>query len=122
VVAGLANTARVITSAAAIMIAVALGFALDPTVMVKIVGVGMAAAILVDVTIARLILVPAAMTLLGRWNWYLPGRPAGNALGIGNRVDTHRKTRPTRDRVSYSGKLSTRWRPADQVHQPTGLG
>ncbi len=71
---GLAATARIITAAAAIMIAVAAGFALDPSVMVKIIGVGMASAILVDVTIGRLLLVPAAMALLGARNWYLPRR------------------------------------------------
>ncbi len=69
---GLAATARIITAAAAIMIAVAAGFAFDPSVMVKIIGVGMASAILVDVTIGRLLLVPAAMALLGARNWYLP--------------------------------------------------
>jgi putative drug exporter of the RND superfamily len=69
---GLGDTARIITSAGAIMVAVALGFALDPTVMVKIIGVGLAAAILIDVTIARMVLVPAAMALLGDRNWYLP--------------------------------------------------
>jgi RND superfamily putative drug exporter len=72
VVSGLADTARIVTSAAGIMIAVALGFALDPSVQVKIIGVGMAAAIFVDVTVARLMLVPAAMALLGERNWYLP--------------------------------------------------
>ncbi|MGX6603029.1 MMPL family transporter [Micromonosporaceae bacterium Da 78-11] len=66
---GLGDTARIITSAGAIMIAVAAGFALDPGVMVKIIGVGLAAAILVDVTIARLVLVPAVMVLLGERNW-----------------------------------------------------
>jgi RND superfamily putative drug exporter len=69
---GLSATARIITAAAAIMVAVAAGFALDPSVTVKIVGVGMASAILVDVTIGRLLLVPAAMALLGARNWYLP--------------------------------------------------
>jgi putative drug exporter of the RND superfamily len=69
---GLTATARIITAAAAIMIAVAAGFAFDPSVMVKIIGVGMASAILVDVTIGRLLLVPAAMALLGARNWYLP--------------------------------------------------
>ncbi len=72
VVVGTGAIARIITSAAGIMIAVAVGFALDPSVMVKIIGVGMATAILVDVTIARLILVPAAVTLLGTRNWYMP--------------------------------------------------
>lgn len=72
VTAGLAGTARVITSAALIMVAVFLGFAFDPSVVVKMVGLGMAVAIAVDATIIRLILVPATMTLLGKGNWYLP--------------------------------------------------
>ena len=79
VVTGVASTARIIVSAAAIMVAVALGFAFDPSVLVKIIGVGMGASILVDVTITRLLLVPAAMALLGHRNWYLPrwlGGPA----------------------------------------------
>ncbi len=72
VIAGLADTARIVTSAAAIMIAVALGFAFDPGVMVKVIGVGMASAIAIDVTVSRMLLVPATMALLGRANWYLP--------------------------------------------------
>jgi putative drug exporter of the RND superfamily len=72
VAVGLGDTARIITSAGAVMVAVALGFAFDPSVMVKIIGVGLASAILVDATIARLVLVPAAMALLGDRNWYLP--------------------------------------------------
>ncbi|MCK9932859.1 MMPL family transporter [Frankia sp. Mgl5] len=73
VVRGLAATGRVISSAALIMIAVFAGFALDPDVTVKMVGVGMAVAVLVDATIIRMILVPATMALLGRANWWLPG-------------------------------------------------
>jgi putative drug exporter of the RND superfamily len=72
VVDGLASTARVITSAALIMVAVFLGFAFDPSVVIKMIGVGMAAAIAIDATLIRLIVVPAAMSLLGRANWYLP--------------------------------------------------
>jgi RND superfamily putative drug exporter len=72
VVDGLASTARVITSAALIMVAVFLGFAFDPSVIIKMIGVGMAAAIAIDATLIRLILVPAAMALLGRASWYLP--------------------------------------------------
>ena len=72
VVHGLAATARVIVSAAAIMIAVAAGFALDPGVMIKVIGVGMATAIALDVTIVRLVLVPTAMTAMGEANWWLP--------------------------------------------------
>jgi RND superfamily putative drug exporter len=73
VVRGLASTGRVITSAALIMIAVFAGFALDPNVTVKMVGVGMAVAVLVDATVIRMVLVPATMALLGRANWWLPG-------------------------------------------------
>jgi RND superfamily putative drug exporter len=72
VVRGLAATGRVITSAAAIMVAVFVGFALDPDVTVKMMGTGMAVAVLIDATLVRLFLVPATMTLLGRWNWWIP--------------------------------------------------
>jgi RND superfamily putative drug exporter len=72
VVGGLAATGRVITSAAAIMVAVFIGFALDPDVTVKTTGVGMAAAVFIDATLVRMVLVPATMALLGRANWWLP--------------------------------------------------
>ena len=72
VVAGLSSTARVITSAALIMVAVFMGFALDPGVAIKMIGIGLATAIAVDATIVRLVLVPATMALLGARNWYLP--------------------------------------------------
>ncbi len=72
VIAGLSSTARVITSAALIMVTVFAGFSLDPSVVVKMVGVGMATAIAVDATIVRLVLVPAVMMLLGERNWWLP--------------------------------------------------
>lgn len=72
VVDGVASTGRVITSAAAIMIAVFLGFALDADVTIKMMGVGLATAVLVDATIVRMVLVPATMTILGQWNWWTP--------------------------------------------------
>jgi RND superfamily putative drug exporter len=72
VVSGLGSTGKVITSAALIMIAVFLGFAADPDVTVKTAGVGMAVAVLIDATLVRLVLAPAAMTLLGRAGWWLP--------------------------------------------------
>jgi putative drug exporter of the RND superfamily len=70
---GLAGTARVVTAAAAIMIAVFAAFVPSPEVFLKVIGVGMASAILVDATVVRMLLVPAAMQLLGRANWWLPG-------------------------------------------------
>ena len=69
---GLARTARVITAAAAIMVAVFGAFALSDEVFLKLIGVGLATAILVDATIVRLVLVPAVMQLLGDRNWWLP--------------------------------------------------
>jgi RND superfamily putative drug exporter len=72
VVRGLSATGRVISSAAAIMVAVFLGFASEVDVVVKQLGVGMAAAILLDATVVRMVLVPATMSLLGDWNWWVP--------------------------------------------------
>ncbi len=72
VVRGLAGTGRVITCAAAIMIAVFVGFGLDADPVVKMMGVGMAAAVAIDATVVRMVLVPATMSLLGRANWWLP--------------------------------------------------
>ncbi|MEU3983728.1 MMPL family transporter [Streptomyces sp. NPDC026672] len=69
---GLAGTARIITAAAAIMIAVFTAFVPSPDVILKILGVGMAAAIFLDATVVRLLLVPATMHLLKRANWWLP--------------------------------------------------
>ena len=72
VLEGLASTGRVITAAAAIMIAVFAAFVPSPDVVLKVIGVGMASAILIDATVVRLLLVPAVMHLLGRANWWAP--------------------------------------------------
>ncbi|GAB7003646.1 MMPL family transporter [Nocardioides sp. AN3] len=72
VVAGLSDTGRVISAAAAIMVAVFLGFASEVDWTVKQLGIGMAVAVLLDATLVRMVLVPATMSLLGRWNWWLP--------------------------------------------------
>ena len=69
---GLATTARVITSAALIMIAVFLSFVPYPISEIKMFGLGLAVAVFVDSTVVRLVLVPSLMTILGRANWYLP--------------------------------------------------
>jgi putative drug exporter of the RND superfamily len=73
VVEGLANTGRVITSAAAIMVCVFTSFVLNGNPIVKEFGVGLAVAIAIDSTLVRCLLVPAVMTLLGRRAWWLPG-------------------------------------------------
>jgi putative drug exporter of the RND superfamily len=69
---GLALTARVITAAAAIMVCVFGSFVFGPELALKIMGLGLAVAVLVDATIVRLVLVPSTMELLGDWNWWLP--------------------------------------------------
>jgi RND superfamily putative drug exporter len=69
---GLAKTARVITAAAAIMVVVFLAFVASPEVFLKLFGIGLAAAIFLDATVVRMVLVPAVMQLLGHRNWWIP--------------------------------------------------
>ena len=69
---GVGSTARLITGAALIIIAVFSGFAAGDLVMFQQMGFGVAVALLIDATIVRSVLVPASMKLLGDWNWYLP--------------------------------------------------
>ncbi|WP_084517830.1 MMPL family transporter [Microtetraspora niveoalba] len=76
---GMARTAKVITAAAAIMVAVFTTSLLGPDVAVKQGGLGMAVAVLIDATIIRMILVPAVMELCGKANWWMPGRRAPKA-------------------------------------------
>ncbi len=73
VVHGLSRTARVITAAAAIMIVVFLSVMFGADLAVKQLGLGLAVMVFVDATLVRMVLVPAAMELLGRANWWLPG-------------------------------------------------
>ena len=97
---GLARTARVITAAALIMVAVFGAFALSPEVFLKLIGIGMAAAILIDATIVRMVLVPAVMQLLGDRNWWLPrwiGRLLPDrAYAPGSLTDSRRERRRSR--------------------------
>ena len=72
VIEGVGSTARVITSAALIMISVFGSFILDVDVTAKMFGVGLAVAVLLDVTLVRMVLLPAAMSLLGHRAWWLP--------------------------------------------------
>jgi RND superfamily putative drug exporter len=73
VVRGLSSTARVITSAALIMISVFGAFVLTDDPNGKLFGFGLAVAVLIDATLIRMVLVPATMTLMGNANWWLPG-------------------------------------------------
>jgi RND superfamily putative drug exporter len=71
---GLEVTGRIISSAAVVMIVVFGAFGFARLVVIKEIGVGLALAVLLDATLIRLLLVPAMMRLLGRWNWWLPVR------------------------------------------------
>jgi RND superfamily putative drug exporter len=72
---GLEKTGGVITNAALLFVIVAGAIAFTSLITTKEIGLGMAVAVLVDATVIRSLLVPATMRLLGRWNWWLPGRP-----------------------------------------------
>jgi hypothetical protein len=82
VVSGIEHTGSVITSAAAIMVAVFAGFALADLLPVKQLGVGLSLAVILDATVVRGVLVPAAMAVMGRGNWWWPrmALPQGAAL------------------------------------------
>ncbi len=107
IVEGLASTGRVITAAAAIMVAVFAAFVPSPDVVLKVIGVGMASAILIDATVVRMLLVPAVMHLLGRANWWLPAWLDRRLpqLHIEGRPEIHLPAQraPERDVVAASG-------------------
>jgi putative drug exporter of the RND superfamily len=69
---GLQRTGRIVTSAAALIVVVFLGFAAGELLTIKEVGLGMAIAVVLDATVVRMLLVPATMKLVGRWNWWAP--------------------------------------------------
>jgi RND superfamily putative drug exporter len=72
VAVGIRSTARVITSAALVMIAVFLAFILNESTIVKMIGFGLAVAVFIDATVVRIVLVPSTMVLLGHANWWIP--------------------------------------------------
>ena len=94
--AGIKRTASVVTAAAAVMIAVFAIFATLSAVEFKQFGVGLAVAVLIDATIIRGVLLPAAMKLLGDWNWYLPRALDWlPRIGIGAGAPRRLEARPT---------------------------
>jgi RND superfamily putative drug exporter len=74
IVSGLASTGGVISSAAVIMIAIFTSFAITGPSTLKQTGIGLALAVFLDATIVRAVMVPAAMCVMGRWNWWYPKR------------------------------------------------
>ena len=110
VVEGVGSTARVITSAALIMISVFGAFILDPDVTTKMFGVGLAVAVFLDVTLVRMILVPAAMSLLGHKAWWLPASLERLLPKIDLEGAEHeRSTRTTATSASGRRRRSASW-------------
>jgi RND superfamily putative drug exporter len=70
---GLARTGRIVTSAALIIVVVGGSFAFTSILVTKAIGVGLAVAVALDASVIRILMVPAFMRLLGRWNWWIPG-------------------------------------------------
>ena len=91
---GLQRTGRIVTSAAALIVVVFLGFAAGELLTIKEVGLGMAIAVVLDATVVRMLLVPATMKLMGRWNWWAPAplRRLHRRVGLGEQA-------PSRSRV-----------------------
>jgi RND superfamily putative drug exporter len=75
-VRGIGRTGRLVTSAALILFLAFLALASGPGTDLKMFATGLAAGILLDATVIRALLVPAAVSLFGRWNWWLPSWPA----------------------------------------------
>jgi RND superfamily putative drug exporter len=94
VASGLAKTGRLVTAAGLIMFAAFMGFVAGSVVGLQQFGFGLAAAILIDVTIIRALLVPSAMKLFGRWNWWLPESVARVARVPASPLDRRPQLRP----------------------------
>jgi len=116
VVTGLGRTGRLVTSAALILFLAFLSLASGPETEVKILATGLAAGILLDATIIRALLVPALITLLGDWNWWLP-RPIALLL----RIDNHRGRNAQSDGALMEPSGRNRWqRTANATSAKTG--
>jgi len=76
VIAGIGRTGRLVTSGALILFFSFVSLASAPVTDIKVLGTGLAAGILLDATVVRMLLVPALVSLFGRWNWWLPALPA----------------------------------------------
>jgi putative drug exporter of the RND superfamily len=76
VVRGIGRTGRLVTSAALILFLAFVSLASGPATEIKVLATGLAAGIILDATLIRALLVPAVVSLFGRWNWWLPPMPA----------------------------------------------
>ncbi len=118
IIFGVGSTARIITGAALIIVAVFSGFARGDLVMFQQMGFGVAVALLIDATIIRSVLLPSVMSLLGDWNWYLPrwlewlprlevegpSQPAGGSQARWSRARTSNKPAPIRPQDMSQGQ------------------
>ena len=96
---GLQRTGRIVTSAAALIVIVFLGFAAGELLTIKEVGLGMAIAVVLDATVVRMLLVPATMKLMGRWNWWARRPCAGSTTASGWSSRRPRLPGPEQERV-----------------------
>ena len=117
---GIGSTARVITTAAAIMVVVFSSFMLNDQAAVKMLAIGMAVAVLIDASIVRMILVPAVMALLGKHAWWMPRwmERIVPQLQLEGSTAAARRPRPRRGQrglVSPAGA-----RPGEAPDQPAG--
>ncbi len=103
---GLAKTARVITAAAAIMICIFGSFVIgDPLHVLKVFGLGLAAAILIDATLVRMVLVPSIMELVGDANWWMPSWLDRVVPHLGIEVDVDRSIQQMEDGIAPDVKV-----------------
>ena len=101
---GLAKTGRIVTAAGLIMVAAFSGFVAGSIVGLQQFGFGLAVAILIDVTIVRALLVPSAMKLFGRWNWWLPDARCRALVRV--EPSPLRRARPASPALTPSGALT----------------
>jgi RND superfamily putative drug exporter len=112
VIDGLANTARVITSAALIMVSVFCAFLLSGDPTIKQFGVGMAAAVAIDATLVRCVLVPSVMSLLGRRAWWMPAWLERSAPSIEIEGEEFFRARDAADAAAAAEEEETEPQPA----------
>ena len=105
---GLQRTGRIITSAALLIIIVFAGFIAGDILIIKQMGLALVAAVAIDATIVRMLLVPATMTVLGRWNWWAPARCAACTTDSGSGSEprmTDRRQRVRAVRLATNAEL-----------------
>ncbi len=109
VVRGIARTGRLVTSAALILFLAFVSLAAGPQTEIKVLATGLAAGIIVDATVIRALLVPAVVSLFGRWNWWLPRLPGAAAAAWSRRCPVG--PRPARGRADRQQPLGwAAWR------------